>query len=1199
MLHGKLQLSILTLTVALTATLAFSDQPALRSVQVTLPNQEHNVIKKSWPSIGCWFWMDQELKPQGYKRFLDLQEKYTPIALLTTSLRVPGQLKDPKIHDLLKDASEYALKKGMPMVLDLDLRLARKAFKERYPDELQQIVLLREAPLKATGSVMLTVDSIGFSDHYTFRDGPKYDPLSIKLQRVYSYQKENGLAQAGTVTDITKRSHTQKKNHALEITLECNSTDRGRTACALVAVTIYTPDLFSPHLLSYQRELIMQYSDASLAGSCKDEWGFPGRIINNSYDLWYSPFMADAYAQKRPGHDLLQDMLLMYIGEQGKENERASAVNHYMQMYWQRNSQIENDHYDAVKQYLGQDAMVATHPTWYAYPGKHEIFKNGLDWWFCKRDLAQTDESAPFCARTALAKKWHSPLWYNMFYDSSILPYEEHLWRAVLGGGRLNYHPRWPTSDSKSADYATNLLDSNLFRAETRVQLLNYISATPIDCPVALIFGHPAALNWTQSQTFADVGMELSNALWKAGFYADLIPSSEIANQALIIAPDGTIRYGAQSYAAAILYHPQYERPLVAEFFQKAAEKDKTKLYCIGDWTMDFEGKPIDGKTALPAQMKHYDIDTCAKNVIAQLKTEKIFPQTSCTMHSDGGYPPSMMPKPSGQCQLIDGTVILASGQNDVMGDPVKKTIHLKGQTISFDAIGIAAVRLDDQGQLEALACGGLKSFQTDSLSIDLPERIDFALFKENGKWRGIVHGHLGNLPPALTKITNNWTHLRLPEPYASAQSNNQNNPPKKAPSPHTWTPEVIVDIDVNDEVLIRKHQMTEADVEELVNLLHINGCDTLLVRMGDMGLLPYRTKLSYPMSFDLDNFNKYPNNIKDREKAIKLYTDLSEKYAKVIEDFNPPEVFIRQGHKRGMKVIIWIDIFDDYYPGHRSKFIDEHPYCQWTGKDGKTYFHGLINYAWPQARAFRVAQAKELLALGADGIHCSTSAHCRHMPNVTQLDYYGYGQPIVDAYKAKYGVDIRSAENFDKNAWHDIKGQFMNQLYKELADLCHQQKKELWIGLQLGKHTHHSAISYFGTNVVARYTNHWKQLVDEGIADAFILGDYELVSDPNTPYWKAKKDIVLQQGENLFDWTAKTYQDYCKDRCKLLLFSEWLPHSYDELDKQMDLWATRLHKYKFDGIDIHEAMNFEDVAIKNGFDILKKFSKKAKAPPK
>ena len=65
-----------------------------------------------------------------------------------------------------------------------------------------------------------------------------------------------------------------------------------------------------------------------------------------------------------------------------------------------------------------------------------------------------------------------------------------------------------------------------------------------------------------------------------------------------------------------------------------------------------------------------------------------------------------MMPKPSGQCRLLDGTVILASGEKDVMGDPIHKAIKVDGHEVTFDAVGVAAVRLDRQGQVVALAAG-------------------------------------------------------------------------------------------------------------------------------------------------------------------------------------------------------------------------------------------------------------------------------------------------------------------------------------------------------------------------------------------------------------------------------------------------------------------------------------------------------------
>lgn len=73
---------------------------------------------------------------------------------------------------------------------------------------------------------------------------------------------------------------------------------------------------------------------------------------------------------------------------------------------------------------------------------------------------------------------------------------------------------------------------------------------------------------------------------------------------------------------------------------------------------------------------------------------------------------------------------------------------------------------------------------------------------------------------------------------------------------------ELIVDVDVNDEVWLRGGKMTEADVKDLVAQLKQNGCQTLLVRCGCLGLLPYRTELSYPMTFDVAHAHAHPARI-------------------------------------------------------------------------------------------------------------------------------------------------------------------------------------------------------------------------------------------------------------------------------------------------------------------------------------------------
>jgi hypothetical protein len=420
--------------------------------------------------------------------------------------------------------------------------------------------------------------------------------------------------------------------------------------------------------------------------------------------------------------------------------------------------------------------------------------------------------------------------------------------------------------------------------------------------------------------------------------------------------------------------------------------------------------------------------------------------------------------------------------------------------------------------------------------------------------------------------------------------------------APGGWAPELVVDIDVNDEVCFRERRLTKEDVRGLVQDLARQGVRTIIVRCGFLGILPYRTKLSYPMRFDEEHAGKYHVTIAgDVESYIRICKERATRYAEVIRDFNPPELFIREGHKHGMKVLMWIDLFDDGVSGWRSKFLDEHPHCRWVAKDGKTFFHGLTDYSWPEARRFRKAQVEELLALGADGIHCSTSAHSRHLRHEhVETDFYGYSQPVVDAFKKKHGVDILTAESFDREAWHDLKGQAMVDLYRELSAVCHARNKQFWIGLQLGRYTQFTVAPHFSANVVARYSNHWKTLVDEGIADAFVLGDYEQVSSPGSAYWREKKDIRLAQGQDLYGWAREHYGELCRGRTRLYLFSEWLPGNRQQLADRVDFFAEKVLKHKFDGLDMHEAFNFEFDPAKLALlgKVVKRFHAEHRLPP-
>ena len=501
------------------------------------------------PQVGAWFWNGDDLKPDAYKEMLDVFAEHSPYIWLPTSSRQPVEIAEAAFLEQVTKAAKVAKERGIRMCMDVDVRLARGAFQKRFPEEMQQVVRLEEAPLRGSGEVTITSTPIPLNDHMTGGTRP-YSSLAGEVLRVYMYTKEAEGIDPETIEDITDSCRATATPERVEVCIRCNGSTKGQHACLLAVYTHFTPAVFAPHLISYQRELVEMYSKTGLAGASKDEWGFPpsyGRLGGN--DFWYSTYYADAYRKATDGRDLIRDMLLMFAPHRGEAVLRNRAINAYNRLCYLRNAEIEDTFYQDVKRAFGPDSGDFTHATWYPRPCKREFKKNGLDWWRATRDLPQTDESTPWCCRTSLCKRFNYPVCFNQFYHTQVDRYFIELWSSVLAGGRINYHPVYPRPKDYAERGFRDLLRGDLMRADCRVRMLNFISKTPADCPVALIFGHACAANWTQD-SYGDCGLELARTIRVAGYPVDLIPSSEIGRPASCASarrgPCGTGRSGTR-----------------------------------------------------------------------------------------------------------------------------------------------------------------------------------------------------------------------------------------------------------------------------------------------------------------------------------------------------------------------------------------------------------------------------------------------------------------------------------------------------------------------------------------------------------------------------------------------------------------------------------------------------------------------------
>lgn len=692
---------------------------------------EHRLPLSLPPEI--WTWGTGSPGSERYMKSLDMIADQSNFGFLTT--KSPNEITTPEAHAHVKRVVEYAHSRGIRLAVDLDIRRARIAFHEQYPDQQQWMLRIRSFPLQAPGPVRAEIASTKLRDH----TGDQV-LLSGRLVRVWRVAK----TRKNLPSDLEelKGGFRVVEESDQRVTLEISAgASAGAEELIVAAAFEYrTPDVFSPELIPFQTKILEQYRDTGMDGTMKDEWGFPP-VYNHGAkdgDFWLSKNIAAAYT-KAGGGEFVGDCALMTLGIGGPRDQRLAAVNRYMRLILTENARIENSFYRDTKRLFGPGAFVVVHATWGHLP-YGDAFKNGYSWWQATRDFGQTDEQWPLPVRTSLAKKMGGPVWYNQFherrYPESI--YWE-IWRNARAGGRVNFlSPNWVLQDKAA------------MRAESRVRLLNYISHAPLDCPVAVVFGHSAAVNWVGPH-FGDLGVDFANDLWARGVRADVIPSTEIQTGALKIDPDGQVSFGVQKYKALVFLNPEYEPDSTFDFLRKVGRAN-TQLFIRGQRTLTFDGKP---RSEADMIVDSAGADPTPSRVVQFLTKAHSAPMSP--------YRVEVAPL-ADQSGLTDGTTFLARGEHDPAGDLIDETFYCGTFRVRAKATGLFAIKLSREGELESLAASDLRFVEAGKFRLELSEPVDLALWRENGRLRGVIQGS-AKPPAALLELTNDWTVLQNIQP--------------------------------------------------------------------------------------------------------------------------------------------------------------------------------------------------------------------------------------------------------------------------------------------------------------------------------------------------------------------------------------------------------------------------------------------------
>ena len=104
-------------------------------------------------------------------------------------------------------------------------------------------------------------------------------------------------------------------------------------------------------------------------------------------------------------------------------------------------------------------------------------------------------------------------------------------------------------------------------------------------------------------------------------------------------------------------------------------------------------------------------------------------------------------------------------------------------------------------------------------------------------------------------------------------------------------------------------------------------------------------------------------------------------------------------------------------------------------------YLTGVLELAYPEARRYCVESAAAAVDAGCDGVDIRLNTHTESL----DWENYGFGKPILNEFKRRYGVDI-ATEPFDRALWRKLRGEYVDQTLLDIREMLHARGKKLCI---------------------------------------------------------------------------------------------------------------------------------------------------------
>lgn len=659
-------------------------------------------------SMICWKWDDTSLTDNLLEKVKDLSRRFDADTVCVAAHWVTKAFDDAELIGRFKLCADELHRLGKKLCVEACIRNEGEGFFRKYPNDRAWLAHMVEVRLDDHGNARTRLD-IEPVYHY-WRVGGAQGPE--RIFGAWAFEKAGETRYAAhscvdiggcvniSITGEPALDACRQVNFGGEImedspevsnflNIKAGPACAGKTAVVLVGTPQPIPDLASPHLIGYYREMLWAAKQAGVDGVFSDEWGYDVilKIMEvNPYDdnqlflrhLSLSDAMADKYAQRFNQKQLYKDLLHLFYAPEGHEDKRIGAINRYIANLRAIMADNDNEMYKAMKEILGSDKFYGIHPTWWGSTDSlnFEIFKNGFYWWEAKRDIAQTDEMVIMPIRTALTHKWGSSFWYNMWYSMGTLDihtYFRESWNNLRFGGRTHHHGYECPNEGVVLELRKDGLLEQLEAMDSRIRMIEPFQTTSPNSRVLVLFGMEAVSNWTlcgrphphwaPQSVNLDLVLNTAAKLYDSLIF-DLVPTSEIANHSLKLR-EGKAVYGTQTYDTVVLLLPESMDRSCFDFLRKLPQ-DKLLIY--GSAAMYNDGMPLseDDDFWLTKQARAVEVPE------AGVLAEHILSTKAAPNRFENG------------CIFQDGSAIFTGDGSLNLGNPLYVDCTLHGHHVTF-----------------------------------------------------------------------------------------------------------------------------------------------------------------------------------------------------------------------------------------------------------------------------------------------------------------------------------------------------------------------------------------------------------------------------------------------------------------------------------------------------------------------------------